>query len=99
MLPNDEGKYAFITSTPSFSAKEKKETRTLVRKHVMRPYMKQKQKNGRPKRVNGPKVIAPQTPASELQPNPNTEAEQVDEENGAPPVPQISSTLMLGGGR
>ncbi|PQE23356.1 Citrate synthase protein [Rutstroemia sp. NJR-2017a WRK4] len=103
MLPEDEGKYAFITSTPSFSAKEKKETRTLVRKHVMRPYMKQKQNNTRPKRVNGLKVIAPRIPASEVQsnpnPNPNAEAEQLDEENSPPIVPQTSSMLILGGGR
>ncbi|PQE04630.1 tachykinin family protein [Rutstroemia sp. NJR-2017a BBW] len=103
MLPEDEGKYAFITSTPSFSAKEKKETRTLVRKHVMRPYMKQKQNHTRPKRVNGLKVIAPRISASEVQsnpnPNPNAEAEQLDEENGALIVPQTSSMLILGGGR
>jgi hypothetical protein len=99
MRPDDEGKYAFINSTPSFSAKEQKETRTLVRKHVMRPYMKQKQNHTRPKRVNGLKVIAPRIPASEVQPNPSTEAELLDEENGAPLGPQIGSTLMLGGGR
>jgi hypothetical protein len=97
MLPEDEGKYAFITSTPSFSAKDKKETRTLVRKHVMRPYMKQKQNHTRPKRVNGLKVIAPRIPASEVQPN--AEAEQLDEENDPSIVPQTSSMLILGGGR
>ncbi|PQE05702.1 peptidase M14 protein [Rutstroemia sp. NJR-2017a BVV2] len=99
MLPEDEGKYAFITSTPSFSAKEKKETRTLVRKHVMRPYMKQKQNHTRPKRVNGLKVIAPRIPAPEVQSNPNIEAEQLDEENDPPIVPQTSSMMILGSGR
>ncbi|KAM3075023.1 hypothetical protein ACMFMG_007516 [Clarireedia jacksonii] len=106
MSPNDNGKYAFITSTPSFSAKEKKETRTLVRKHVMRPFMKQ----NRPKRVNGLKAIAPRN----APPTPSTSGLQSgldnlkvtdtkqpgeEEENGALMVPQISSMLLLGGGR
>ncbi|TEY43686.1 hypothetical protein BOTCAL_0363g00070 [Botryotinia calthae] len=52
--PEDE-KYTFITSTPFYSAKGKQETKTLVRKHVMRPFMKR----NRPNRANGVKNIAP----------------------------------------
>lgn len=51
----EDGKYAFITSTPFYSATGKQETKTLVRKHVMRPFMKR----NRPKRANGVKNIAP----------------------------------------
>ncbi|TGO22374.1 hypothetical protein BPAE_0170g00070 [Botrytis paeoniae] len=104
-LPED-GKYTFITSTPSYSAKEKQETKTLVRKHVMRPFMKQ----NRPKRANGLKNIAPRSfvGASPLQISiSHTNREEVDAEaeaeaEGKSEVTmglQANSMVLLGNGR
>lgn len=102
MIPNshsESGKYAFITSTPSYSASEKKETKTLVRKHVMRPFMKRNQ----PKRVNGLKKIAPKAlvGASQLQPRPSTSNEEAEVkiEFGVPISSQTNSMVLLGSGR
>lgn len=97
---NINGKYAFITSTPFYSAKEKKETKTLVRKHVMRPFMKQ----NRPKRVSELKNIAPRVSvdASPLQPliSPtNEEPADTDPEYEAPISSQTNSMILLGNGR
>ncbi|CAD6444759.1 8d51ae04-a27f-4779-9a09-9a9d47a223f1 [Sclerotinia trifoliorum] len=97
MKPNiqaESGKYAFITSTPLHSAKEDRETRTLVRKHVMRPFMKQ----NRPKKANGLKKIVPRVAvgASQRQPLiPTTN------EDGAERDYRYGATLMapLGNGR
>ncbi|KAF7908761.1 uncharacterized protein EAF01_004516 [Botrytis porri] len=99
-----EGKYTFITSTPFYSAKERQETKTLVRRHVMRPFMKQ----NRPKRANGVKNIAPRSfgGASSLQISiPHANREEVDTEAEAelksegPMGLQTNSMILLGNGR
>ncbi|KAI9647854.1 hypothetical protein NHQ30_004242 [Ciborinia camelliae] len=98
----ESGKYEFITSTPFYSAKEKKETKTLVRKHVMRPFMKQ----NRPKRANGLKniTLAPRVSigASQLQPSTtstNEEEAEAEIEYGVPISSQTNSMVLLGSGR
>ncbi|TGO36232.1 hypothetical protein BHYA_0131g00100 [Botrytis hyacinthi] len=100
-LPED-GKYTFITSTPFDSAKGKQETRTLVRKHVMRPFMKQ----NRPKKANGLKNIASGScvSASPLQISiPHASGEEVDTEaevgSEALMGLQTNSMVLLGNGR
>ncbi|KAF5876905.1 uncharacterized protein Bfra_001261 [Botrytis fragariae] len=102
-LPED-GKYTFITSTPSCSAKGKQETKTLVRRHVMRPFMKQ----NRPKRANDLKNIAPRSfvGASPLQMSiSHTNRERLDAESEADVKSgvlmglQTNSMILLGNGR
>ncbi|KAF7890042.1 uncharacterized protein EAF02_002457 [Botrytis sinoallii] len=100
-LPED-GKYAFITSTPSYSAKGKQETKTLVRKHVMRPFMKQ----NRPKRANGLKSIAPRSfvgtsPLQKSIPHANREEVDTEAEVGSEVLMglQTNSMVLLGNGR
>lgn len=100
-LPED-GKYTFITSTPFDSAKGKQETKTLVRKHVMRPFMKQ----NRPKRANGLKNLASRSfvGPSPLQisiPHANGGEVETEAEVGseAPMGLQANSMVLLGNGR
>ncbi|KAK6608040.1 hypothetical protein H4I96_04275 [Botrytis cinerea] len=86
----EDGKYAFITSTPFYSAKGKQETKTLVRKHVMRPFMKR----NRPKRANGVKNIAPR-------PFTNREGVEAEAELESKFLMglQTNSMVLLGNGR
>lgn len=96
MVPNiqpEGGKYAFITSTPFRSAKEERETRTLVRKHVMRPFMKQ----NRPKMANGLKKIAPRVAvgASQIQPSAPTTDEDGPEPDHRYGAPTSSPTTLM----
>ncbi|KAM0127742.1 hypothetical protein ACHAO1_009357 [Botrytis cinerea] len=98
----EDGKYAFITSTPFYSAKGKQETKTLVRKHVMRPFMKR----NRPKRANGVKNIAPRpfVGASALQisiPQTNREGVEAEAELESKFLMglQTNSMVLLGNGR
>lgn len=98
--PPDSGKYAFITSTPFYSAKGKNETKTLVRKHVMRPFTKQ----NRPKRANGLKNIAPRASVDTSQqqlpaPITNEEAREPETEYGSPMSSQTIFMVLLGSGR
>ncbi|TGO48984.1 hypothetical protein BCON_0224g00110 [Botryotinia convoluta] len=99
---SEDGKYTFITSTSFYSAKGKQETKTLVRKHVMRPFMKQ----NRPKRANGLKNIAPRSfvGASPLQisiSHANREEVDTEAEVGSEVLMglQTNSMVLLGNGR
>ncbi|KAF7954134.1 hypothetical protein EAE96_005266 [Botrytis aclada] len=99
----EDGKYTFINSTPFCSAKGRQDTKTFVRRHVMRPFMKQ----NRPKRLYDLKTIAPRSvgalPLQISISHANTSKEEAEAEAEVESEVlmglQTSSIVLLGNGR